>query len=307
MLGSFMLQGIPPMPRGVPKIEVTFDFDIGTKLLTVSAVEVSSGIHQSIEIKCTDDRISVGEIDRRVKEAAKFKIDDESKMQRVKNENVWTVFWKTKAVGEYLTISKEKEEKMRSEIPFGARANEEKHEIPPGKLTFGDLPADRKYHVFLSHTWRFDETKRDNHERVSQLNEALKKRGIITCLFDGDRMEDGKGTLRQTMTDALKDSCCVLVCITREYETKINSAKDYDNCYFEFNIACVDPELVQKRIPLVLEKSMKNPATGWNRGRLLYELGGKLCIDASEDFSDMSAFEKKCDENVKKMHQLIYP
>jgi hypothetical protein len=78
---------------------------------------------------------------------------------------------------------------------------------------------------------------------VSQLNEALKKRGIIPGLM-GIGMEDGKGTLRQTMTDALKDSCCVLVCITREYETKINLAKDYDNCYFEFNIACGDPELL---------------------------------------------------------------
>jgi heat shock protein 1/8 len=310
-LGSFVLEDIPAMPRGIPKIDVIFDLDLD-EVLTVSAIESSTGVQQSIKIKYKDDRISESEIDRRVEEAEKHKTEDEFKRKQVKErENVWSRFRKSKAVVEYVPVSGKEDQKV-GDIPSGNNVDEEQHqreaprEVPPSPRTspFDRLSSDRKYHVFLSHTWKRDESQRDNHHRVAHLNEALKKRGIITW-FDGERMEDGKGTLRQTMTEALYASSCVLVCITREYETKIKLAKDYDNCYFEFNTACTDRELIQKRIPLVLEKSMKNPMFDWKRGRLLYELGGKLCIDASEDFSDMIEFEKKCNEIVKRIQDVI--
>jgi molecular chaperone DnaK (HSP70) len=260
LLGSFSLEGIPPMPCGVPKIDVTFDIDADDNL-TVSAMETTCGIQQSIKIKCKDDRISLAEIDRRIAEAEKFKALDESKLKRFKDgKNVWSIFRKTKAVGEYVATSgttNENDKQMNSENPQKANSSEEEQqrETPPPRpfqSGFGNLPSGRKYHVFLSHTWKLDESGRDNHARVTLLNEALKKRDIITW-FDADRV---KGTIRQTMTEALYGSCCVLVCITREYEKKINLANDFDNCYFEFNTACTDRDLIQKRIPLVLEKSI---------------------------------------------------
>jgi len=75
-LGEFTLQGIPPMPRGVPQIEISYDLD-ANGILTVSALEKSSG--KSDEIKVTNDkgRLSKEDIEKMVAEAEQFKEDDE--------------------------------------------------------------------------------------------------------------------------------------------------------------------------------------------------------------------------------------
>merc|ERR1712228_955032 len=75
-LGKFHLDGIPPAPRGVPQIEVTFDVD-ANGILIVSAQDKASGKSQKITITNEKGRLSQAEIDQMVAEAEKFKADDE--------------------------------------------------------------------------------------------------------------------------------------------------------------------------------------------------------------------------------------
>jgi L1 cell adhesion molecule like protein len=85
-LGEFTLSGLPPMPRGVPQIEITYDLD-ANGILNVSAVEKSSGKSEKIAIKNESNRLSKEEIDRMVQEAEKYKAEDEKLKQRVEAKN----------------------------------------------------------------------------------------------------------------------------------------------------------------------------------------------------------------------------
>jgi heat shock protein 1/8 len=83
LLGTFELGGIPPAPRGVPQIEVTFDID-ANGILNVSAVDKSTGKASKITITNDKGRLSKDEIERMVNEANKFKQDDEVQRERFK-------------------------------------------------------------------------------------------------------------------------------------------------------------------------------------------------------------------------------
>jgi len=85
LLGKFQLDGIPPMPRGVPQIKVAFDID-ANGILNVSANEVSTGKEQKITIT-NDKRMSADEIERLVSEATRFKAEDDANRARVEAKN----------------------------------------------------------------------------------------------------------------------------------------------------------------------------------------------------------------------------
>ena len=76
LLGNFLLDGIPPAPRGVPQVEVSFDLD-ANGIMNVSAIEKGTGKSKDITIKNDDNRLSQDDIDRMVKEAEKYKAEDE--------------------------------------------------------------------------------------------------------------------------------------------------------------------------------------------------------------------------------------
>ncbi len=86
LLGKFDLHGIPPMPRGQPQIEITYDVDVNG-ILNVNACEKSSGKSEKITIKNESNRLSQDEIDRMIKEAEKFKDDDEKFQQKITAKN----------------------------------------------------------------------------------------------------------------------------------------------------------------------------------------------------------------------------
>ncbi|TGZ62404.1 hypothetical protein CRM22_007466 [Opisthorchis felineus] len=86
LLGKFELSGIPPAPRGVPQIEVTFDID-ANGILNVSAVDKSTGKQNKITITNDKGRLSKDEIDRMVADADKYKADDEHQRDRVAAKN----------------------------------------------------------------------------------------------------------------------------------------------------------------------------------------------------------------------------
>merc|ERR1719419_1180942 len=87
LLGKFDLQGIPPAPRGVPQIEVGFDLDANS-ILSVTAQDKNNASNtKSIRIEQQKGRLSSEEIDRIVKEAEKFKAEDQAKRERVDAKN----------------------------------------------------------------------------------------------------------------------------------------------------------------------------------------------------------------------------
>ncbi|RWS28593.1 putative transcript-like protein [Leptotrombidium deliense] len=86
LLGKFELSGIPPAPRGVPQVEVTFDID-ANGILNVSATDKSTGRENKITITNDKGRLSKDEIERMVAEAEKYKDDDEKQKDRVSAKN----------------------------------------------------------------------------------------------------------------------------------------------------------------------------------------------------------------------------
>lgn len=86
LLGTFKLDGIPPMPRGVPQIEVSFDVD-ANGILNVTAAEKSTGKSNKITITNDKGRLSKDEIERLVEEAKKHEADDKERMERVEAKN----------------------------------------------------------------------------------------------------------------------------------------------------------------------------------------------------------------------------
>eukprot|EP00276_Gloeochaete_wittrockiana_P001658 CAMPEP_0184671348 /NCGR_PEP_ID=MMETSP0308-20130426/85442_1 /TAXON_ID=38269 /ORGANISM="Gloeochaete witrockiana, Strain SAG 46.84" /LENGTH=657 /DNA_ID=CAMNT_0027118449 /DNA_START=169 /DNA_END=2142 /DNA_ORIENTATION=+ len=86
LLGKFELAGIPPAPRGVPQIEVTFDID-ANGILNVSAEDKTTGKKNKITITNDKGRLSKEDIDRMVSDAEKYKADDEQARERIEAKN----------------------------------------------------------------------------------------------------------------------------------------------------------------------------------------------------------------------------
>ena len=86
LLGKFELSGIPPAPRGVPQIEVTFDID-ANGVLNVSASDKSNGKSNNIKITNDKGRLSQDDIDKMVKEAEQYKEADEKLKEKIDSKN----------------------------------------------------------------------------------------------------------------------------------------------------------------------------------------------------------------------------
>lgn len=86
LLGTFNLTGIPPAPRGVPKIEVTFDLD-ANGILNVSARDSSTGKSEKITITNDKGRLSKEDIDKMLSEAEKYKEEDEKQKLKIAARN----------------------------------------------------------------------------------------------------------------------------------------------------------------------------------------------------------------------------
>ncbi|KAF0288355.1 Heat shock protein cognate 4 [Amphibalanus amphitrite] len=86
LLGKFELTGIPPAPRGVPQIEVTFDID-ANGIMNVSAADKSTGKASNITITNDKGRLTKEEIERMVNEAEQFKQEDEAQREKISAKN----------------------------------------------------------------------------------------------------------------------------------------------------------------------------------------------------------------------------
>ena len=85
-LGEFILSGVPPAPKGVPKIQVTFDID-NNGILNVSAVESDTGIENKITLKSDVGRLSHKDIEKMIRDGKKFKKEDDQQRERVQVRN----------------------------------------------------------------------------------------------------------------------------------------------------------------------------------------------------------------------------
>jgi heat shock protein 1/8 len=114
ILGKFQLEDIPPMPRGVPQIEVTFDID-ANGILNVHAAEKSSGKEQKITIKNDKGRMSAEEIERLVQEAERYKAEDDANRARVDAKNALENY-------AYQMRNTMNDEKMADKVPADDKA-----------------------------------------------------------------------------------------------------------------------------------------------------------------------------------------
>ncbi len=122
LLGKFHLEGIPPMPRGVPQIEVVFDVD-ANGILNVSASEKSTGKSNKITITNEKGRLSREEVERLVEEAAKHEAEDKAKMAKIEARNQLESYL-------YNARNSLQEEKVKEKL--GAEAEQALEEIQQG-------------------------------------------------------------------------------------------------------------------------------------------------------------------------------
>jgi len=142
-LGEFQLDGIPPMPRGVPQLEVVYDVD-ANGILTVSAQEKSTGKSQKLTIQTSGSTaLSKEDIEKMVAEAEKYKADDEAIMKKVEAKN-----------------------KLESAV-YGMKASlvEEKikSKIPEDEMT--------KFQTFVEETLKWIESEHECEEYEAKLKE----------------------------------------------------------------------------------------------------------------------------------------
>ncbi|KAG1777863.1 heat shock protein 70 family [Suillus placidus] len=91
LLGKFELSSIPPAPRGVPQIEVTFEID-ANGIMKVGAADKGTGKSESITITNEKGRLSKEDIDRMVREAEDFASEDEANRKRIESLNALSTF-----------------------------------------------------------------------------------------------------------------------------------------------------------------------------------------------------------------------
>ncbi len=115
-LGKFDLVGIPPAPRGIPQIEVTFDIDTNG-IVKVSAKDLGTGREQKITV--TGGALTEKEIESMIKDSEKFKEEDKKKRERIvtKNEAESLVYSTEKMLEEYKDkVDKETINKIQKEV-----------------------------------------------------------------------------------------------------------------------------------------------------------------------------------------------
>jgi heat shock 70kDa protein 1/2/6/8 len=167
LLGKFRLEGIPPMPRGVPQIEITYDVD-ANGILNVSAAEKSTGKSEKITITNEKGRLSKDDIERMVSDAEALAEEDKKAMERVEAKNELESYL-------YNARNTVRDEKTKEKI---------------GENSVSDAEAIIKEHIeWLDN--HGDESKDTYKERYKTAEEAI--RPILMKLYGAKDMSEGAG------------------------------------------------------------------------------------------------------------------
>jgi molecular chaperone DnaK len=116
-IGRFHLDGIPPAPRGVPQVEVTFDID-ANGILNVSAKDKATGKEQSIRIEASSG-LSDSEVDKMVNDAKKHETEDKTKREKIDMDNQaeQLIYQTEKNIDEYKDkLSKEEKKALEDAV-----------------------------------------------------------------------------------------------------------------------------------------------------------------------------------------------
>ena len=152
-----------------------------------------------------------------------------------------------------------------------------------------------KYDCFLTHNWLDDELGRSNHDTVSKVNAALKRKGLNTW-FDEERME---GFIVDQMTAGIDQSHVIVAFLTQTYIEKVGGNRHNDNCKLEFNYALNRKSNVMVGVPM--EPRTLDPSK-WS-GPVGAALGGKL-YEANFAF-DIDKNESEFDKQVQNLYEQI--
>ena len=148
--------------------------------------------------------------------------------------------------------------------------------------------------VFLSHNWGEDGSGRDNHNRVSFINQELKNMGYKTW-FDEDEMA---GNIAERTSEGIEQAEAVIVFLTRKYYEKVNGKNALDNCKREFNYA-VQKKTPERMLVVVMEECMCN-TSDWTK-LVGFDFSSRLYVDMSKDLEDQNYLHKQ----LKKLQQLL--
>uniref|UniRef100_A0A8C3C931 Heat shock protein family A (Hsp70) member 8 n=1 Tax=Cairina moschata TaxID=8855 RepID=A0A8C3C931_CAIMO len=182
LLGKFELTGIPPAPRGVPQIEVTFDID-ANGILNVSAVDKSTGKENKITITNDKGRLSKEDIERMVQEAEKYKAEDEKQRdkQKILDKCNEIINWLDKNQ----TAEKEEFEHQQKELekvcnPIITKLYQSAGGMPggmPGGFPGGGAPPSGSFEASRGKL----NTDRNCHEKVGKAAGTMAQVNAITC------------------------------------------------------------------------------------------------------------------------------
>jgi hypothetical protein len=151
-------------------------------------------------------------------------------------------------------------------------------------------------HAFFTHDWNRDAHNRPNHDRVREVADVCKKRGL-KIWFDEDKMS---GNIVDKMCEGIDGSAVVVVFITGNYIQKVaQTEKSDDNCKLEFNYA-LRRRKPTMMIAVVMEEGARN-TDDW-RGAVGMALGNHLYIDMSQGHMPSNA---KIDDLVDAIKALI--
>lgn len=135
-LGEFLLEGIPPMPRGQPQIEVSFEVD-ANGILKVSAKEKTTGKEMQIEIKNDKGRLSDSDIEKMIQDAELYKSQDEEyKMTLETKQSYEQSLYKIKSEMEQSSIAEKENvlQKINEDIQWLTTHNDESIDVYKTKI-----------------------------------------------------------------------------------------------------------------------------------------------------------------------------
>jgi hypothetical protein len=140
-----------------------------------------------------------------------------------------------------------------------------------------------KTDIFLTYNLGIDELQRNNHDRVSKINLALRLRGFESW-FDEQYAPD---RTNRKMMAGVDNASVILVFVTKQYIGKVNSNNPDDICHKEFKYAS-NAKSSKMMIPIVMETAMKEVDTTWD-GLFKTVFDGISYIDYSkdDDFDDV--------------------
>ena len=129
LLGTFQLDGIPPAPRGVPLIEVSFDID-ANGIMNIEACDKGSGNKKNITITNDKGRLNADDIEKMIKEAEQYKKEDDEIREKVEKKNEFEgIIFQTKSSLEKVDdkISEEEKNMVLEKISEEEKWIEEEH------------------------------------------------------------------------------------------------------------------------------------------------------------------------------------